>query len=511
MPSRRLIGAVLVVVVVAIAASFRFHRLSLKPFHHDEGVNHYFIDLFLREGEYHYNPENFHGPLLYELSFLPAYVWGEEPAKLRTIPVLMGTGVVALILSMSPWIGAPGAFVAATFAAISAPDVYFSRTFIHEIYLVFFLTLAYRFLFLAAQKARIRDFLGLAISVVAAFAIKETAAIAVAAGVPAFFAARRWGRPSEGGPDFRRGIEPLGPRKARLVDAAAVAVLCWMIMFSTFGTYPLGLLSFFAAFVPWLKTGVVASGHEKTVWYFFELLGRYYAPMLLLAVPALWDVFRRRSPAAVFLFVHFTASLAVYSAIPYKTPWCVITIAAPLALLAGIGAGRIFAVLGSRWFTSAVFALAIAAGALFYGRWSYAVNFERYDDDTEPIVYVQTLRRFLGMVDAIDRAAARERGWETPILIVDHQSPTKYYLRNYVNRNYEAEGPIETPTEPIIVAHDTKADAVREMLDTEYVEFEYPVWPGTNLTLFIRRDLVDATTSDPVANATLENHDDESD
>ena len=51
--------------ILLIAVALRFHDLSLRPFHHDEGVNGFFLTRLLREGIFKYDPSNYHGPTLY--------------------------------------------------------------------------------------------------------------------------------------------------------------------------------------------------------------------------------------------------------------------------------------------------------------------------------------------------------------------------------------------------------------------------------------------------------------
>ncbi|MCB1154862.1 hypothetical protein KDL45_14500, partial [bacterium] len=136
MKGRRAAFLVISALVIALAAFWRFHHLTLKPFHHDEGVNWYFLDKWFTEGVYAYDPTNFHGPLLYEIAYLPARFIGQGEAVLRAMPALMGLAAIAFLLGMRRWIGAGGALIVGALLAIAPVDVYFSRTFIHEAYLV---------------------------------------------------------------------------------------------------------------------------------------------------------------------------------------------------------------------------------------------------------------------------------------------------------------------------------------------------------------------------------------
>jgi predicted membrane-bound mannosyltransferase len=57
-----------VIAILLIAAFLRMYDLPLVPFHHDEGVNGNFLVRLVRENQYKYDPENYHGPTIYYLT-----------------------------------------------------------------------------------------------------------------------------------------------------------------------------------------------------------------------------------------------------------------------------------------------------------------------------------------------------------------------------------------------------------------------------------------------------------
>ncbi|MBC7796178.1 MAG: TIGR03663 family protein, partial [Pyrinomonadaceae bacterium] len=124
--------------VIIVAAVLRFYWLSLKPFHHDEGVNGYFLIKLVRKGIYEYNPENYHGPTLYYFSLFSTYLFGLTDFGLRFVPAIFGVFVVVAALSLRRYLGTIGALTAAMLLALSPGMVYISRYFIHEIPFVFF-------------------------------------------------------------------------------------------------------------------------------------------------------------------------------------------------------------------------------------------------------------------------------------------------------------------------------------------------------------------------------------
>jgi uncharacterized protein (TIGR03663 family) len=128
-------------VITIIAAFLRFYDLRLKPFHHDEGVNGFFLTSLFREGMYKYDPANYHGPTLYYISLAFAKVFGLETIPVRASVAIFGVLMVVLTLFLRRYLGKIGSLSAALFLALSPGMVFISRYFIHEI-LFLFLSLA---------------------------------------------------------------------------------------------------------------------------------------------------------------------------------------------------------------------------------------------------------------------------------------------------------------------------------------------------------------------------------
>lgn len=123
--------------ITAAAAFLRFYDLALKPFHHDEGVNGYFLTNLFRDGLYKYDPANYHGPTLYYISLAFAKVFGLNTVSVRASVAIFGVLTVVLIFFLRPYIGKIGSLFAALCVALSPGMVFISRYFIHEIFFVF--------------------------------------------------------------------------------------------------------------------------------------------------------------------------------------------------------------------------------------------------------------------------------------------------------------------------------------------------------------------------------------
>src|SRR6476620_4232780 len=91
--------------VVAAAAFMRFFWLTLKPLHHDEGVNGFFLTNLFRDGVYKYDPANYHGPTLYYIALGFVEAFGLNTDAIRSSVAIFGVLTVVLILYLRRYIG----------------------------------------------------------------------------------------------------------------------------------------------------------------------------------------------------------------------------------------------------------------------------------------------------------------------------------------------------------------------------------------------------------------------
>ncbi len=124
--------------VTLTAVFLRFFRLELKPLHHDEGVNGFFLTTLFRDGVYKYDPANYHGPDLYYFALAFAKIFGLNTISIRSSVAIFGVLTVILAFFLKNYIGRIGSIFAALLLALSPGMVYISRYFIHEIIFVFF-------------------------------------------------------------------------------------------------------------------------------------------------------------------------------------------------------------------------------------------------------------------------------------------------------------------------------------------------------------------------------------
>jgi len=495
------------VAILLVATALRLYALELKPLHHDEGVNGFFLTNLLRQGRYAYDPANYHGPTLYYITLPFVALTGLSTFVIRLIPALFGVGTVWLVLGLKRWVGVIAALAAAALVAVSPAFVFYSRYFIHEMPFVFFtlglVVAALRF----RESGAASDLVLASASAALMFATKETAFISVGTLGLAWLTAWTWERLRGDARGARReggfaGLASSGSMPAAVAVAAAIFVFIWVAFYTSFFTHWKGVGDSFKAFDIWHKTGM-SEFHGKPAHTYVKWLFQEDAPALLLgtlgALVALFQ--RRRNRFAVFFAAWGFGLLVAYSLISYKTPWLVLNFLLPLAVAGGYAVQAFGVWVARRWrvlrqrelIWPAAAALAVAACGVSLWQ-TYAVNFVEYDNDRYPYVYSQTQRQFLDLIGEIkqmgERAGTKEPGFATAS---PEYWPLPWYFRDDPRAGYE--GRLSSSYDPTatlaVIGREDQLPQLQHMLGDSYTRVGdlYPLRPGVNLVLFGRRDL----------------------
>jgi len=480
-----LISAIL---LVLSAAWFRFDRLDLKPIHHDESVNYSFTKKLVNDFNYAYNPSAYHGPFLYFIGMPAAWLAGYSKTAMRFTPSFFGLLAVIFLLAQYRLIGRQGALLAAAMLALSPADVYFSRTFIHEVYFSFATAGMFWTFLAAARRVTAANVVGFWIFLTVAFAVKETASINVMAFGAAMIVLWLWSVATG------RRNEEFEPRNLfhgqYLLWAAGLSLTVWILLFTSFLTNPNGIVDFFKAYLPWLDTGFREKPHAKPWTYFFILLGKYYLPALPFAAWAIVRGLWKRQRQTIAQIVIALVTLDVYSHIPYKTPWCVLTIGLSWIMLSAVGFTDLWE-LARPLAWRITFSVLILAGLTTYGLASYRLNFEEYDDDDYKIVYVQTLHGYEEMLPVLTRVAATYQGnKDLPIFMTfGAKNPGRPYLHHYKGLRVQKDELPDKITAPVVIVRSSEYDELAERLIGDYHSETYPVFPGWWIYLLVKEDL----------------------
>jgi hypothetical protein len=313
-----------------------------------------------------------------------------------------------------------------------------------------------------------------------------------------------------------------GIKPSHLVLGLGAAVIISALFYSAFLRYPRGVLDSYLAYAAYLgRAGGENSVHVHPWYYYLQmlLLARYsHGPIwtegwiVLLALVGIAAAVKGScvgplDPKLVrFLAIYTVAMTVVYSAVPYKTPWCVLSFLHGMILLAGVGAVTLLAWVRRPAMQLAVAGLlTVAAGHLAFE--TYRANFIYYADSRNPYVYAHaTPEIFIAVEKVREYAGAGGVGHsdDMPIQVIvpgGDYWPLPWYLRDLQVGYYPAV-PQASEIGPLILISDTLEGTLAHRLYNEMpaekrqmymylFDAPYYIWarPQVKLMGFVRKDL----------------------
>ena len=427
--------------VALVAAVLRLTGLADRPMHADEAVLADKLGTLLEGRGYNYEATDYHGPALLIASIPPARAAGIRTyaglteTVLRVTPAIAGLALVLLPLALARGLPRGGTWLAAAFTALSPAMAYWSRYYIPEMLLAAAVAGLIACGYAYGRKPRPLAAAAAGACAGIAWATKETAVIAVACLIASLLITRR-------------AFRPLTLHHALLGLAAAVLVA--LLLFS-----PHGFVRSVESLPGYAQRAAAYPLHRHAPGYYLGLLFGWPGEAVLLAL-AMAGAVLVRAPLVRFLSVYGGLMLAVYSALPYKTPWCLIEFWQPLLVVAGAGATALFGLIRFR------FAPAAAIGALcaLLG-WQATEATQAYaSDPRNPYVYAHTARDVFGIRNRVlAAAAAHGPGFRVQVFSKENLWPLPWYLRS-VTQEWSRGVPQSGSAAPVILASPEMEPAV---------------------------------------------------
>jgi uncharacterized protein (TIGR03663 family) len=505
-----------------LAAGLRLPRLAQRPMHGDEAIHAEKLGRLLEQGYYRYDPNDYHGPTLNYLTLIPAYLSSArnltqlKEVTLRIVPVFLGVLLVLLPLLLLDGMGRTAAVCAAVLTAVSPAMVFYSRYYIMEILLVCFtfgaIVCGYRYM----QSRNIvwavltGVFLGLM------HATKETCIIAfgslLLAALLVRLTLRRENRL------VSRGIRAMSPWHwvAGLVAAGVVSAL----FYSSFLRHPQGIVDSFRTYATYFDRAGSNSIHIHPWYYYLKMLlyFRYGAGpawseafIVILAVAGFVVAMARQTlPAAnsgllKFIAFYTLVMTVVYSALAYKTPWCMLGFLHGMILLAGVGAAAMIKLAPNVLVRTPVILLLVASGAHLTWQ-AYLANYVYYADSRNPYVYAHPTTEVFTVARLVEEIARVDSdGHAMHIQVIcpgDDYWPLPWYFRFFTRVEYRNNVDEKTPAAPVIITSPSLESALAKKLYEQtplqqrqmymyLFDKPYYVWlrPQVKLIGLIRKDL----------------------
>ncbi len=516
--------SVLAVLLIAAAAlALRLPQLAQRPLHNDEAVNAFKVSELWQEGRYVYDPDEYHGPTLHYAT-LP-FLWfsgaanaDELPdATLRLAPVAFCVGLILLLLLFGDGLGRSAIVWAACFTAVSPAMVFYSRYFIHEMLLVFFtaLTLGAGWRYLQTRSARWALLAGAGLGLVAT--TKETFVLSVAAMglagiITAWWSMREWKGdipvaqtcPEATGMSPFRCLGSLRDfwnwKHAALACGAAFAI--WLLLFTSFFTNAAGPLDSVRTYLPWLERAGGESFHIHP-WYFYLHRLAWFHPakspvwsesliLGLAVVGTAVSLLGKKSPLHRFLALYTIILTGLYSAISYKTPWCLLNFYLGMILLAGVGAAALVEFCRGR--SLKLVAITVLSALTLQLTWqAWRASFVFAADPRNPYVYAQTAPNLLELMRRVDGIAqVAPTSYETVVKVMAPGSdywPVPWYLRRFRQIGWYDELPA-APFAPVMLVSSEFKARCDDQSDRKWIMAGiYVLRPGKFFELYVELEL----------------------
>ncbi len=556
----RLIFDVALLVVTLGALTFRLPKLADRSMHADEAVQAARFRELWQDGQYRYDPNEFHGPTLTYATLPVPLLKGQESfaetneTTYRIVPVVFGAGLVLLLCLLSDGLGRAATVCVGVLTAISPAMVFFSRYYIHETLFVFFTLAAvaagWRYacsqrlvwcliaggclgLLQATKETSVIVFfsMGVGILLTLLFAwvlrrcssarVDETSEDGMARLLPSRNDAPNAAQQELRPPKAKAGLvceTTLGEHRSTLtrhmVLGVAVAVLVTVTLLSSFFTNSRGPVDGVLSYLPWLGRAGGASPHIHPFYHYLHILaywrigdGPVWSEALVLELallgfvaaflPERMGLLRGASVSFVRWIGFYTVLLtAVYTCIPYKTPWCLLGFLHGMILLAGVGAVALIRAM--RILPIQVGMSIVLLGAAGHLGWqSYCMSYVYHEDPQNPYVYAHTMPDVQRLADDIEQLAkASPDGNDVLVKVIwDEEGyywPLPWYLRQFESVGYWTQLP-DDPSAPIVISLSELDEALTERLDdTHLMTSFYALRPNVLAQVWVRMDLWEA-------------------
>jgi len=480
----------------------------------------------------------------------------------RIVPVVFGVGLIVLSLLVADGLGRGPAILAALFTAISPAMVFYSRYYVQEMLLVFFTFAAIACGWRYVHSRSIGWAIAAGVSFGLMHATKETWILAAAAMVIGLALTIVWtllGDAAGRLPKSSRlrksgeGEAPAEPqtagtapglsrsfalpalrsyfRPAAVLAALVAACVVVVAFYSSFDEqWFKGPRNSILAYGTYFERGADPGIHRHPWYYYLSLLvanrpakGFFWTEGLIVGLAAvgfvasLWRSGQRVQGSGFrvqdsecrlcfsfppFLAFYTLVLTALYSAIPYKTPWCLLSFFHGMILLAGMGAWAIL-----RWLPGiplkGLACILLAAGAGHLARECCLLNFNPryYADYRNPYVYAHTSTDVLNLAARMERLAQLSpegRDMVVHVVTPENYWPLPWYLRQFnptrvgywqdpaAWARYAAQGP---PPSVIILTPDVQETVTAGLRSAYNQQMMFGLRPEVFVSVWVREDL----------------------
>ena len=288
-----------------------------------------------------------------------------------------------------------------------------------------------------------------------------------------------------------------------------VAVVVAAVFLSSFFANLRGPLDGLLTYLPWLSRAGGASPHvqpwydylHRLVWWRLEN-GPVWSEGLIICLAAVGFAaslsgggrWLGDGHAGFIRWIGFyaCATTAVYSAIAYKTPWCLLQFLVVMIILAGVGTTAILRAIRPIPARSVVLlVLLIVAGHLAWQ--AYRASYVFPADRGNPYVCAQTSLDTVRLADRLDQlAGANDQHWDMRVKVIwedEFYWPLPWYLRRFKHVELWRQLPSDLDAPVVIASPQYDAELTAQLNETHIMTDFYEIRPQVLAQLWVRIDL----------------------
>lgn len=495
-------------IALIIIVYLKFFQIDERPLHNDEAVNAIKFQTLLENGEFTYNPVEYHGLTLYYFTLLPAFLFGQSyitevnELTLRSVTIFFGILFLLFIYFLRNEIDIIALITIVLLALFSPTINYYNRYYIHESIFAassfILLTSFYKYSIKFSYKWLILS--GLSAGIV--YSTKETSVIVFAGFLLSIILTKT----------FSFNLKSIS-------IFLSIFVFTSLLFYTSFFSNIEGINNSFKTFFLYLSKATSNAEHIHPWYYYLKFLffNNYnHQPsfeiliMLLGIVGIIYSVKSNSSNTFAKIISIFTISiLFIYSLIPYKTPWNMLTFWYGFIILAGFGFYWIYQISEKHKYR---FILKILLLIILFllGYQTYLTSYKYIGDVKNPYSYSQPTKDIYKLTDKLN-SIIKLVGTDEDLfinVIAEHHDywPLPWYLRKskFIGWNdsittdiHKFHLIITQPKFEYSIIQDLYNNPLpgEKHLYIKLFEENIPIRPSNNFNVLIRNDIFEKYTS----------------
>jgi uncharacterized protein (TIGR03663 family) len=457
----------------------RVYELDYRPMHVDEAVHAVKFGDLLEKGLYKYDPIEYHGPTLNYLSLIPTTLTGKTKFSeiteydLRIIPVIASIILLLLILTLFKEFNYKYILLLLFLTAFSSINLFYNRYYIQESLLVSFSFSSIISLYHFYKSKNLLWLIGAGIFAGLAASSKETWIITLGASIISLLILI---------PSPKKWISQKSISYSFLFLLPFIIVI--FLFYTSFFSNMHGIIDFIEAFINYFNKAGNYYDHNHAWYYYFSLVtfsnieGYYFTEIIVLLFFAsgtyhIYSHWRETNIFIRFILLFTLINIIIYSAIPYKTPWTMMTFWQGIIF---ISAYSLFVLNGMIKNKIWIYLVILISIQQLYQ--SYIINYSYSFHPKNPFVYSHSTNDVKAIGKEIEKIMNNDNKSAVYVAVPENDYwSLPWYLRKIKNISWNDKINVDVYKYPIIIAS--------PKFERELIEKLYSIPPAGEINLYV--------------------------